>query len=102
MHSRAQLALIRPGNEVTALRELFAELLADPETTRRISDLVSGNDNRYAVDADAHPLAGLWVPDFAVVNGDETRRVAELARDGAAGAAGRLCGLGFVGAEPRH
>jgi 2-polyprenyl-6-methoxyphenol hydroxylase-like FAD-dependent oxidoreductase len=82
MHSRAQLALIRPGNEVTALRELFAELLADPETTRRISDLVSGNDNRYAADADAHPLAGRWVPDFAVVNGDETRRVAELARTG--------------------
>ena len=26
MHSRAQLALIRPGTEVTALRELFSEL----------------------------------------------------------------------------
>jgi FAD binding domain len=82
MHSRAQLALIRPGTEVTALRELFAELLADPETVHRLSDLVSGNDNRYAVGADAHPLAGRWVPDFAVVSADATRRVAELARAG--------------------
>jgi 2-polyprenyl-6-methoxyphenol hydroxylase-like FAD-dependent oxidoreductase len=82
MHSRAQLALIRPGAEVTALRELFSELLADPEIVHRLSDLVSGNDNRYAVGADAHPLAGRWVPDFAVVSADATRRVAELARAG--------------------
>jgi 2-polyprenyl-6-methoxyphenol hydroxylase-like FAD-dependent oxidoreductase len=36
MHSRSQLALVRPGTEVTALRELFAELLEDPGTVRRI------------------------------------------------------------------
>jgi 2-polyprenyl-6-methoxyphenol hydroxylase-like FAD-dependent oxidoreductase len=82
MHSRAQLALIRPGVEVTALRELFSELLEDPDIVRRLSDLVSGNENRYAVGADAHPLAGRWVPDFAVVSADGTRRVAELARNG--------------------
>jgi hypothetical protein len=82
MHSRAQLALIRPGAEVTALRELFSELLEDPDIVRRLSDLVSGNENRYAVGADAHPLAGRWVPDFAVAGADGTRRVAELARNG--------------------
>ena len=82
MHSRAQLALIRPGTEVTALRELFSELLTNPDTVHRLSDLVSGNDNRYAVGDDAHPLAGRWVPDFAVADADATRRVAELARDG--------------------
>jgi 2-polyprenyl-6-methoxyphenol hydroxylase-like FAD-dependent oxidoreductase len=82
MHSRAQLALIRPGTEVTALRELFSELLTNPDTVHRLSDLVSGNDNRYAVGDDAHPLAGRWVPDFAVADADGTRRVAELARDG--------------------
>jgi hypothetical protein len=82
MHSRAQLALTRPGTEVTALRELFSELLTNPDTVHRLSDLVSGNDNRYAVGDDAHPLAGRWVPDFAVASADGTRRVAELARDG--------------------
>jgi hypothetical protein len=64
------------------LRELFSELLTNPDTVQRLSDLVSGNDNRYAMGDDAHPLAGRWVPDFAVVSADVTRRVAELARDG--------------------
>jgi 2-polyprenyl-6-methoxyphenol hydroxylase-like FAD-dependent oxidoreductase len=82
MHSRSQLALTRPGTEITALRELFSELLMEPGVARRLGDLVSGNENRYAVGADAHPLAGHWVPDFAVANADGTRRVAELARDG--------------------
>jgi hypothetical protein len=82
MHSRAQLALVRPGTEITALRNLFSELLDDPNNAKRISDLLSGNDNHYAVSGDAHPLAGRWVPDFAVANGGPTRRVAELARSG--------------------
>jgi 2-polyprenyl-6-methoxyphenol hydroxylase-like FAD-dependent oxidoreductase len=82
MHRRAQLALIRPGPEVTALRELFAELLADRHITRRLSDLVSGADNRYAAGLDEHPLVGYWVPDFGVANASGTRRIAELARGG--------------------
>jgi 2-polyprenyl-6-methoxyphenol hydroxylase-like FAD-dependent oxidoreductase len=82
MHTRAQLALIRPGTEVSALRELFAELLEVPDVVRRLSDVVSGNENRYPVGAEAHPLTGHWVPDFAVSGADGTRRVAKLARDG--------------------
>ncbi len=82
MHSRAQLALSRPGTEVTALRELFAELLTEPAVVRRLSDMVSGAENRYAAGPDAHPLAGQWVPDIAVENGDGVQRVAELARTG--------------------
>ena len=81
MHSRAQLAMVRPGPEVTALRELFSELVTDPAVVRRLSELVSGAENRYA-GLDAHPLVGHWVPDFAVANADATRRIAELARDG--------------------
>ena len=82
MHSRAQLALFRPGPEVTALRELFSELVTDPAVVRRLSDLLSGAETRYATSADAHPLVGRWVPDFAVTDGGGTRRLAELARDG--------------------
>lgn len=85
MHSRAQLALVRPGPEVTALRQLFGELLAAPEAVRRLTNLVSGAENRYlagADGADEHPLTGYWVPDFAVVDGRGSRRVAELARTG--------------------
>ena len=82
MHSRSQLALTRPGTEITALRELFSELLTEPGVARRLSQLVSGAENRYGADADAHQLAGRWVPDFAVAGADGTRRVAELARTG--------------------
>jgi 2-polyprenyl-6-methoxyphenol hydroxylase-like FAD-dependent oxidoreductase len=82
MQSRAQLALFRPGPEVTALRELFSELLTDPDVVRRLGDLLSGADNRYAMGANAHPLVGRWVPDFAVASDSGVRRVAEFARDG--------------------
>ena len=81
MHTRAQLAMVRPGPEVTALRELFSELVGDPAVVGRLVDVVSGGENRY-VGPDAHPLAGHWVPDFAVANGDGSRRIAELARAG--------------------
>lgn len=82
MHSRAQLALVRPGPEVTALRELFAELVTDSDVARRLKNLISGAENRYITSAAAHPLAGYWVPDFAVAGTGETRRVAEFARSG--------------------
>jgi len=82
MHSRAQLALVRPGPEVTALRELLSELLTEPDIVRRLSHLISGAENRYPTGPAAHPLAGHWVPDFAVANADGPRRVAELARTG--------------------
>ena len=85
MQSRAQMALFRPGPEVTALRELFSELLTDPDNVRRIGDLLSGADNRYTMGTlgtDTHPLVGRWVPDFGVSGTGGTQRVAELARDG--------------------
>jgi hypothetical protein len=82
MQSRTQLALFRPGPEVTALRQLFAELLDDPDTVRRISDLLSGADNRYDMGTQEHPLVGGWVPDFAVSNTVAPLGIAELARDG--------------------
>ncbi len=82
MQSRAQLGLLRPGPEVTALRELFAELLTDPDNVRRIGELLSGADNRYTQGSDGHPLVGRWVPDFGVASASGQRRVAEFARDG--------------------
>jgi 2-polyprenyl-6-methoxyphenol hydroxylase-like FAD-dependent oxidoreductase len=85
MQSRAQLALFRPGPEVTALRELFSELLTDPNNVRRISDLLSGADNHYDLgdpDGEVHPLVGRWVPDFGVSSTGGSQRIAELARDG--------------------
>ncbi|GAA1945321.1 FAD-dependent monooxygenase [Kitasatospora viridis] len=73
LHSQAQLALMAPGPEVTALRALFGELLAAPENTRRIADLIAGSDVRYPV-ACPHPLAGRFAPEFPL----DGPRLAEL------------------------
>ncbi|SFW82593.1 FAD-dependent monooxygenase [Amycolatopsis australiensis] len=76
MHTQAQSALIGPGRPVTALRELFGELLRLPETVRHIANTMSGADIRYTA-ATAHPLDGRWAPDLVLEDG---RRLAELTR----------------------
>ncbi|MFD1545288.1 FAD-dependent monooxygenase [Nonomuraea guangzhouensis] len=63
-HSKAQLALMSPGPEVTALREVFGELLKDESARSRISALMSGADVAYPTAAPAHPLTGHFVPDL--------------------------------------
>ncbi|MER7248495.1 FAD-dependent monooxygenase [Kribbella sp. NPDC000426] len=64
MQTQAQTALIAPGNEVTALRELFGELLTEPRNVQRIADLITGADIRYY--DGAHPLTGRWAPDLSI------------------------------------
>ncbi|MEV4823302.1 FAD-dependent monooxygenase [Micromonospora sp. NPDC049274] len=79
MSTRAQSALIGPGDEITGLRELFAELLRTPEVTGHIAALMSGADIRYPADP-GDPLAGRSAPDV-VVHGDHGAvRLAELTR----------------------
>ncbi|MFI5841245.1 FAD-dependent oxidoreductase [Catenuloplanes sp. NPDC051500] len=65
MQTTAQGVLVGPGPEITALRALFGELLADESVLRRIAGLISGADivypgtSRWAaegVTADARPL----------------------------------------------
>jgi len=65
MHTQAQSALIAPGVEVTALRELFGELLRLPGTVQHLADLMSGADIRYDMGAEEpHPLTGRWATDI--------------------------------------
>ncbi|MPZ84190.1 MAG: FAD-dependent oxidoreductase [Actinophytocola sp.] len=78
MHTRAQLALLQPGPNTTALRELMTELLADQGNRRHLADLMAGADIRYGT-TDTHPMAGRWMPDLALRDGS---RVAELLRPG--------------------
>lgn len=82
MHTRAQSALLSPGPNITALRDLFGELLRDERTVRHIADLMAGADIRYdmATHAPAHPLTGGWMPDLALHTGHGPTRVAELLR----------------------
>ncbi|MEV0381160.1 FAD-dependent monooxygenase [Nonomuraea sp. NPDC050643] len=79
MHTQAQSALIAPGGEVTALRELFTELLGDRRNVQRIADMMAGADIRYDMGpADAHPLVGWWVPDLLLDTGTGRVRLAAL------------------------
>jgi hypothetical protein len=80
MQTQAQSALIAPGSEVTALRELFQELLAKPENASHIAALMSGADIRYA--DGPHPLVGQWAPDMLLtLTGEaDSVRLAELTR----------------------
>lgn len=64
MHSRAQLALTAPGCEVTALREVFGELLAEEGNRRRIAALLAGTDLPYPTTAPPHPLVGRFLADL--------------------------------------
>jgi 2-polyprenyl-6-methoxyphenol hydroxylase-like FAD-dependent oxidoreductase len=67
-HTQAQSVLVGPGPEVTALRTIFAELLEDEGTLRRIAGLISGADHRYDMGpVPASPLTGRFVPDLGPV-----------------------------------
>jgi 2-polyprenyl-6-methoxyphenol hydroxylase-like FAD-dependent oxidoreductase len=82
MHTRAQSALLSPGPNTTALRELVTELLRDPGTTRRIADLMAGADVRYPArqEGPVHGLTGRCMPDLPLRVGGRPTRVAELLR----------------------
>jgi hypothetical protein len=50
---------VGPGDNITALRELFTELLGDPDTVRRIAALMAGTDVRYGRWLSTAPVPGL-------------------------------------------
>ncbi|GIH15617.1 FAD-dependent monooxygenase [Rugosimonospora africana] len=80
MHTQAQSVLVGPGSEVTALRQLFGELLADPHTVAHLADLLAGADIRYDMGstANADSLTGRWAPDLSLHTETGTVRLAEL------------------------
>ncbi|TDC05861.1 FAD-dependent oxidoreductase [Nonomuraea longispora] len=81
LNAQAQAALIAPGSDVTGLREVFGELLRDPDTVRRLAGLTAGADVHYDMGAgDAHPLAGRFAPDLDLHTPDGPVRLAELTR----------------------
>jgi 2-polyprenyl-6-methoxyphenol hydroxylase-like FAD-dependent oxidoreductase len=83
MQTRAQSALIGPGPNVTALRQLMDELLAKPANVAHIADLMSGADTRYEMGAaEEHELTGRWLPDLPLHTADGDTRVAEVLRSG--------------------
>ncbi|MEV4559298.1 FAD-dependent monooxygenase [Kitasatospora sp. NPDC049285] len=64
MHTQAQTLLVRPGGDVTALRELLGELIAQPTTRQHLADLLAGADVHYPMGRATGPLVGRWAPDL--------------------------------------
>lgn len=81
-YARAQSALIGPGGDITALRELFTELLRDRSAVQLLADLTAGSDIRYDMGGpDTHPLIGRFAPDMELRTPHGTVRLAELTRN---------------------
>jgi hypothetical protein len=69
------------GSDVTALRELFTELLGYRDTVQHLADLTAGTDIHYDMGTDnAHPLVGRFAPDMELRTPTGTVRLAELTR----------------------
>lgn len=49
MHTRAQTALLSPGPYITALRQVFDELLGYQGNLQHIADLIAGADRPYDI-----------------------------------------------------
>ncbi|WP_051735849.1 FAD-dependent monooxygenase [Amycolatopsis rifamycinica] len=83
LQSQAQTALMAPGSAVTALRELFAAMLANRENVRLIAALLAGADVRYDM-GEPDPVAptGWFAPNLDLVTeSGRPHRLAELCRD---------------------
>lgn len=85
MFTRAQEALARPGEHVTALRELVGQLLTQEQTYRSIVEEITDVDIRYDTgtgEGDRHPLLGRWAPNLTLRTERGTTQVAELMHAG--------------------
>jgi 2-polyprenyl-6-methoxyphenol hydroxylase-like FAD-dependent oxidoreductase len=81
LQTRAQKALSAGGEYAEALRELFGELMRQPDALRLVGSSMEGSDVRYETPAGLgrpHPLAGWLAPDLRLDGG--ATRVAELVR----------------------
>ncbi|ANZ39683.1 FAD-dependent oxidoreductase [Lentzea guizhouensis] len=76
--SRAQVAVMRPGENAAALQDMIRALLATRDGTTYVFEQVSGLSNRYDLGSE-HPLVGRNAPDFCLENGT---RLGELLQDG--------------------
>ncbi|MFC6086553.1 FAD-dependent monooxygenase [Sphaerisporangium aureirubrum] len=80
-NTRAQVALMRPGPQVDALREIMSETLAIPDAGRHFAAMADGTDVDYAPGA-ADPLVGRFVPPGELGGTKDEGPFTGLLRDG--------------------
>ncbi|MGN6322451.1 MAG: FAD-dependent monooxygenase [Dyella sp.] len=76
-NTMASVALRRPDERTTALRESMAELLAMDEPRKRYAGMLSGLDIHYDL-GDGHPLLGRRMPDLDLLAATGPLRVFNL------------------------
>jgi 2-polyprenyl-6-methoxyphenol hydroxylase-like FAD-dependent oxidoreductase len=76
-NTMASVALRRPDDRTTALRDTVAELLAMDEPRRKFAAMMSGLDIRYDL-GEGHPLLGRRMPDLDLVAAEGPVRVYAL------------------------
>jgi len=76
-HTMAQVALIRAGDRVEALRETLAPLVVLDEPRKRLAGQLSGLDVRYDL-GEGHPLLGRRMPDLDLDTADGPLRTYAL------------------------
>lgn len=79
--TKAQTALIKPGRQNDALRDVIGDLLTVREVCLRLSGALSGLDVRYPL-GDSHPLLGRRLPDLLLTTGEGDVHVFDLQRGG--------------------
>lgn len=84
-NTRAQIALMRPDPQSTALRGLMDELMDIDEVHRHIADMLAGMDVRYDLGSD-DPLVGTLCGDMKLAAGEsqaqQPTRLADLLEAG--------------------
>lgn len=78
----AQRILYLSGDELTPMREVFAELLQYPEVQQHLVGMVTGLDIRYDVGPGDHPLLGRRLPNAPVVTASGQRSAFEFLHRG--------------------
>jgi 2-polyprenyl-6-methoxyphenol hydroxylase-like FAD-dependent oxidoreductase len=79
-NTMAQVALLRPDDRTSALRDTVSELLRMDEPRRRLAAEMSGLGVRYDL-GDGHPLLGRRMPDLDLVTAGGQLRVFTLLHD---------------------
>jgi 2-polyprenyl-6-methoxyphenol hydroxylase-like FAD-dependent oxidoreductase len=79
-NTMAAVALRRPDERTTALRDTMAELLGMVEPRKRFAGMMSGLDVHYDF-GEGHPLLGRRMPDLDLVTADGMVRVFALLHD---------------------
>ena len=81
-NTRAQIALMNPDPYVTALRELFEDLMRKEEVNRHVAEMLSGVQVRYDIPGPGHRLLGDFARDLTVATEEGPLTLPKLLRRG--------------------